>query len=66
MAEPTKMTSTAERPLFKSVAQGDVEKLQRPSEDQIRAAIQRGREARAKVQSAVHPGTASSSRVFYK
>lgn len=67
MAEPTKTTmSPAEQQLFKSVAEGDADKLPRPSAEEIRAAIERGRQAREKVQNAVHPGTASSSRVFYK
>lgn len=64
MTEPTK--ANVEQDLFRSVPQSEAARLPRPSEQEIRAAIERGREARAKIESAVQPGTASSSRVFYK
>lgn len=58
--------SAVERDLFKSVPEDQVAGLPRPSPEDIRAAIERGRQARAKAESAFQPGTASSSRVFYK
>lgn len=47
--------------LFKSVAQADVGSLPRPSEAAIQGAIERGREDRAKVQSARSPSADPAS-----